>query len=156
MKTCCFTGHRHIERDHLGRLPSLLEQEILRLLSEGVTVFRNGGAIGFDTVAALKVIAMRQVYPQMELEMWLPCRDQAARWPQEQRECYDYILSQADRVRYISERYTRFCMLERDRRMVDGSDVCVAYCLRTSGGTGYTCQYALHSGVELRNIAILL
>ena len=156
MKTCCFTGHRQISRDHLNRLPALLENEILQLLEAGVTVFRNGGAIGFDTVAALKVIAMRQKYPQMELEMWLPCRNQDAHWPPDQRECYAYILSQADRVHYISDTYTRACMLERDRRMVDGSDVCLAYCVRTEGGTGYTCQYALKKGVELRNLARLL
>lgn len=153
MNICCFTGHRHIDRDHLNRLPALLETEILQLMDAGVTVFRNGGAIGFDTVAALKVIAMRQRFPQMKLEMWLPCRNQDAYWPQDQRECYAYILSQADSVRYISEQYTRFCMLERDRRMVDGSDVCVAYCLRTGGGTGYTCQYALKQGVPLHNLA---
>jgi len=156
MKTCCFTGHRQISRDHLNRLPALLENEILQLLRAGVTVFRNGGAIGFDTVAALKVIALRQKYPQMELEMWLPCRDQDAHWPPDQRECYAYILSQADRVHYISDTYTRACMLERDRRMVDGSDVCLAYCVRTEGGTGYTCQYALKQGVELRNLARLI
>ena len=156
MKTCCFTGHRQISRDHLNRLPALLENEILQLLEAGVTVFRNGGAIGFDTVAALKVIALRQKYPQMELEMWLPCRNQDAHWPPDQRECYAYILSQADRVHYISDTYTRACMLERDRRMVDGSDVCLAYCVRTEGGTGYTCQYALKQGVELRNLARLI
>ena len=156
MKTCCFTGHRQISRDHLNRLPALLENEILQLLGAGVTVFRNGGAIGFDTVAALKVIALRQKYPQMELEMWLPCRNQDAHWPPDQRECYAYILSQADRVHYISDTYTRACMLERDRRMVDGSDVCLAYCVRTEGGTGYTCQYALKQGVELRNLARLI
>lgn len=153
MKICCFTGHRHISPAHLSRLPSLLENEILDLLASGVTVFRNGGAIGYDTVAALKVIAMRQRYPQMRLEMWLPCRNQDAHWPSDQRECYAYILSQADEVHYISDVYTRACMLERDRRMVDGSDVCVAYCVRTEGGTGYTCQYALKKGVELRNLA---
>ena len=153
MGICCFTGHRHIDRRHLNHMSALLEQEILRLLDQGITVFRDGGAIGFDTVAALNVIALRQKYPQMELEMWLPCRNQDARWPQDQRECYAYILSQADRIHYISEQYTRYCMPERDRRMVDGSDVCVAYCLRTEGGTGYTCQYALKKGVPLHNLA---
>ena len=153
MKTCCFTGHRHIDRNHIYQLPSVLEQEILRLMDNGVRIFRDGGAIGFDSLAALKVIAMRQRYPEMELELWLPCRNQDAKWSPDQRENYAYILSQANRIHYISERYTRYCMLERDRRMVDGSDVCIAYCLRTHGGTGYTCQYALKQGVELHNLA---
>lgn len=153
MKTCCFTGHRHIEARHMLHLPSLLEQEILRLMEEGVRVFRNGGAIGFDMLSALTVISMRRRYPEIELEMFLPCHNQDLKWTPSQREVYAYILSQADRIHYISDRYTRYCMLERDRRMVDGSDICVAYCLRTSGGTGYTCQYALKKGVEIRNLA---
>lgn len=153
MKICCFTGHRHIAPAHLNLLPSVLEQEILQLMEGGVRVFRNGGAIGFDSLSALKVIAMRQRYPELELEMFLPCRNQDAKWSQAQRENYAYILSQADRIHYVSERYTRFCMLDRDRRMVDGADVCVAYCLRTEGGTGYTCQYALKKGVKIHNLA---
>lgn len=153
MKTCCFTGHRHIPTRHLSQLPAALETEILSLLENGVTTFRNGGAIGFDTVAALKVIALRQTHPEMRLELWLPCHDQDKHWSSDQRDTYAYILSQADHVHYISDIYTRFCMLERDRRMVDGSDVCVAYCLRTEGGTGYTCQYALKNGVPIHNLA---
>lgn len=153
MKICCFTGHRQISLAHLNRLPALLEKEILALYDAGITTFRNGGAIGFDTVAALKVIALRQKHPSMRLEMWLPCREQDAKWPPDQRECYAYILSQADKITYVSEHYTRFCMLERDRQMVDGSDVCVAYCLQTRGGTGYTCQYAVKQGVALHNLA---
>ena len=153
MKICCFTGHRHIEADHMRYLPSLVEQEILRLIESRVRVFRNGGAIGFDTLAALSVIAIRERHPEIELEMVLPCRNQDLKWTPRQREEYAYILAHADRIRYISEHYTHFCMLERDRRMVDGSDVCVAYCLRTAGGTGYTCQYALKHGVEIHNLA---
>ena len=53
MKICCFTGHRDIEPQHLHELLCLLKEEIARLAEEGVTVFRNGGAIGFDTVSAL-------------------------------------------------------------------------------------------------------
>lgn len=153
MEICCFTGHRHIPRSHLVPLLDALESEILRLLEQGVTTFRNGGAIGFDTIAALKVIVLRRYHPQMRLELWLPCRNQDKHWPPDQRACYAYILEQADEIHYISDGYTRGCMLERDRRMVDGSDVCVAYCLRTEGGTGYTCQYALKQGVEIRNLA---
>jgi len=153
MKTCCFTGHRHIPQSHLLPLLDTLEKEILSLHEAGVTTFRNGGAIGFDTLAALKVIVLRRYHPQMRLELWLPCRDQDKHWTDEQREVYAYLLDQADDIHYISEYYTRSCMLERDRRMVDGSDVCVAYCTRTEGGTGYTCQYALKQGVPIHNLA---
>lgn len=154
MKICCFTGHRVIRLNHLRRLPALLEAELVSLIEkEGVTVFRNGGAIGFDTIAALKVLELRDRYPQIELEMWLPCRDQDAHWSDRQREYYRYILSHANRVHYIGEKYTRGCMQERNRRMVNDSSFCVAFCLHTEGGSGYTCKYSLRSGVTLHNLA---
>ena len=126
---------------------------IEQLRAQGVTVFRNGGAIGFDTVSALKVIEAKKQYPRIRLEMYLPCRNQSDYWSDVQKEIYRFILSQADRVVYISEHYTRFCMLERDRRMVDGSDLCIAYCLHSDGGTGYTCKYALKQNVPVLNLA---
>lgn len=153
MKTCCFTGHRDVDPHHLHELLCLLKEEIARLAEEGVTVFRNGGAIGFDTVSALKVIEAKKTYPQIRLEMYLPCRNQSDRWSDLQKEIYRFILSQADSIVYTSEHYTRFCMLERDRRMVDGSDLCIAYCLRSNGGTGYTCKYALKQNVPVLNLA---
>ena len=44
-------------------------------------------------------------------------------------------------------------MARRNRALVDGSDYCVAYLTKNSGGTLYTCSYALKKGVELINLA---
>lgn len=149
---CCFTGHRDIQYRELSLLNPLLEKTIRSLASEGVTCFRAGGAIGFDTVAALNVLDLRDRLG-LRLELLLPCRDQSRGWSERDKKYYEYILSAADSSRYISEFYTRDCMLERNRRLVDGADVCVAYCLRSRGGTAYTLSYALKSGVRVINLA---
>lgn len=149
----CVTGHRDISQPHILRLPSLVEQKLTELIDRGAREVRAGGALGFDMVATLKVLELRERYPQLRLSLFLPCRDQADAWLPSWQRAYRYILDRADAVHYEYERYTKGCMLARNRRLVEGSDVCLAYCTRNRGGSFYTCSYALQRGVELINLA---
>jgi uncharacterized phage-like protein YoqJ len=151
----CFTGHRNIAYEDAVRLPALLERVLIDLIERGATTFRAGGAMGFDTAAALKVLEFRETLP-IRLVLCLPCRDQTRGWSEAGCRAYRYILDRADEIHYTSDRYTSTCMLERDRALVDGSDVCVAYCTRNRGGSFYTCSYAVKRDVELINLADLL
>lgn len=153
IKTVCFTGHRDIPRDHAFALPRVLERELLDLIERGATVFRAGGAMGFDTVAALKVLELREIYPQIELELILPCRNQTERWSNVDVRTYNHVLSKADRHRFVVDTYVNGCMQERNRQLVDGSDVCVSYCYQNRGGTLYTMTYAIKLGLEVINLA---
>lgn len=156
MKTCCFTGHRDICAEDIVRLPEVLDTTLDRLIASGVGVFRAGGAVGFDTLCALKVLEKKKKDPKIRLELCLPCKDQTQGWPERDVNIYNYILSAADSVRYVGEKYVRGCMHVRNRMLVDGSDVCVTYCKESVGGTAYTCRYALKRGVELINLADVL
>ena len=53
---CCFTGHRTIRAEHMLMLPRVLDRVLEGLIGRNITIFRTGGAIGFDTLAALKVL----------------------------------------------------------------------------------------------------
>lgn len=156
IRTVCFTGHRNIPYAVATRLPGLLEQVISELCERGATIFRAGGAMGFDTVAALKVLDMKEKYPQIRLELILPCRNQTDHWDEISRQTYHYILKHADSHRFLFDTYFDGCMLERDRRLVEGSDVCVAYCARSQGGTAYTFAQALRGGLEVVNLYDLI
>ena len=112
--------------------------------------------MGFDTVAALKVLDMKEKYPEIRLELILPCRNQTERWDEVSRRTYEYILKNADSHRFLFDTYFDGCMLERDRRLVEGSDVCVAYCNRSRGGTAYTFTHALRAGLEVINLNDLM
>lgn len=149
---CCFTGHRVIPSEHMSRLYALLDKEILTLYNKGVRTFRAGGAMGFDTIAALRVLYLKSQGYELSLELILPCRDQTNRWPQSAVLDYRFILSRADKVSYVSEHYTRFCMLQRDRALVDGSGYCISYLTKSRGGTAYTVSYALKNGITLINL----
>ena len=153
---CCFTGHRNIEQAEKERLVAVLDEVIEKLCASGVTVFRAGGAIGFDTLAALKVIEKKQKYPSIKLHLFLPCKNQTDKWNGYNMEAYEFIMSNADDITYTSEQYTRGCMLHRDRCMVNGSSFCVAFCEKAEGGTAYTLNYAKTHGVRAINIATML
>ncbi len=150
---CCFTGHRKIEPSDMLLLPDILDYEIEKLIVCGVTVFRGGGAIGFDTLAELKVLEKKRKYPFLRLELILPCKNQSRGWSIRDKEIYDYILKYADSTEYVSEEYTRTCMHTRNRRLVEGSDFCMAFCTSSEGGTAYTCNYAKSKNVEIINIS---
>ena len=152
-RICCFTGHRRIEPERMKRLYEELSRTLDVLLSQGVYHFRTGGALGFDTLAALAILDRKPAYPQLHLELCLPCRDQADRWNNHQKSFYHHVLEEADSVTYVSQVYTPYCMFARNRRLVDGADICVAYLKHSEGGTAYTVNYANQKKVEVINIA---
>lgn len=149
----CLTGHRHISPSHALLLPGLLDTKMRDLIARGTEEFRAGGAMGFDMLAALKVLEIRESVPALRLRLCLPCRDQTRGWDEYSRRAHQYILDRADAVSYVADSYTSTCMLERDRRLVEGSDLCLAYCTQNRGGTFYTCTYALKRDVPLINLA---
>ncbi|MBO5845324.1 MAG: DUF1273 family protein [Clostridia bacterium] len=153
MMICCFTGHRNIPPHDMMRLPERLDYEIEKLIICGVDVFRCGGAMGFDTLAALKVLEKRNKYNFVRLELILPCADQTNGWTQRNKDIYNYIRSKADSVELVADVYTPTCMHERNRRLVNGSDFCIAYLNSVRGGTAYTYNYARKLGVDVINLA---
>ena len=151
-KICCFTGHRHISYENTVMLTQKLRRLILTLAEDGVTIFRAGGAIGFDTLAALCVLEQRDALG-LRLELILPCHNQTRGWSERDKNYYNHILESCDSYRYISDVYTDSCMLERNRHLVNGSNVCIAYLTQNRGGTLFTVNYAQKNGVKVINLA---
>lgn len=151
-QVCCFTGHRIIKMSKIevnNRLDKLIEY----LVSKGVIYYGCGGALGFDTLAAEAVIRARTKNPLIKLILVLPCKDQDIKWKQEDKDKYEYIKSQSDKIRYISDIYTSTCMYDRNRHLVDESCYCISLLEHYSGGTYYTFRYAKEKGLIIYNIA---
>jgi uncharacterized phage-like protein YoqJ len=151
-KICCFTGHRKIDFDMMKTLPDILDKVLESLIWQGVTVFRAGGAIGFDTVAALAVIEKKSAHPEITLELELPCKDQTDGWNASDKRAYEYVLSKADKISYAFEKYRRGCIHERNRRLVNDAQFCVAFCSSDKGGSAYTLNYAKENGLTVINV----
>ena len=71
-QTCCFSGHRHLPKKDILHIHNLLVKHILKLIHIGVNTFICGGALGFDTLAALAVLKIRSIYPHIQLILALP------------------------------------------------------------------------------------
>lgn len=151
--TCCFTGHRAIEPSETKAVAERLRATISGLIERGYTQFVAGGALGFDTLAAITVLSLRRENPSIKLHLALPCPEQAKRWTAEQKRLYDAILDEADSSEYVCEHYTRWCMAQRNRRMIELSSVVVAYYDgKGSGGTAMTVGFAEKKGMEIINL----
>lgn len=149
MKICAFSGHREIPYQDIISMPEKLGNIIEKLISEGYSEFRCGGAQGFDTIAALKVLEAKKKHPHVRLALFLPCKDQTHGWTESATAIYERILSLSDSVTYTAESYKVGCMHARNRALIDGADVCVAYCKRLRGGTAYTINYARSKEIEV-------
>lgn len=143
MCVCCFSGHREISLTERRQLSSKLKEIINDLVkTKGVTAFRCGGALGFDTIAALYVLELKNEVPDVNLIIDVPHRSQPSAWNETDKQIYEYILNHADKVNIISEKYYKGCMQYRNRYMVDKSDYVVVYVKKTGGGSYYTACYA--------------
>lgn len=149
---CCFSGHREIKQDQIKSVYRVLERSIEYFTEKGCVDYRTGGALGFDTYAALTVLKMKLKYPQIKLHLILPCKDQDARWSSSDKQLYRFILERADSVEYVNERYSQGVMYARNRALVNGSSVCLVYLERKHGGTAYTASYAEKAGVRVINL----
>ena len=146
----CFTGHRELShKDIHSQLDNLSE----RLIKQGYIHYAAGGALGFDTEAALAVLRAREKHPHIKLILILPYHKQAKNWDKEQQVLYENIKMKADKVTYTCEKYSRGCFHMRNRALVDGSSLCVAYLVKGTGGSAYTVGYAEKKGVKIINIA---
>lgn len=152
MQTCAFTGHRFIKREHVSALAELLLRAIEYAYEKGCRTYLAGGAIGFDTEAARAVIKFRMSHPDVKLKLILPCQDQAEKWTDSQRSVYEYTLSEADEIVYISDGYYDGCLKDRNRALAEGCDMLIAYVGRSNSGAAQTVRMASALSREVYNL----
>ncbi|MBO5338372.1 MAG: DUF1273 family protein [Clostridia bacterium] len=149
-KTCCFTGHRHLYSSYKAED---LKNAIETMVNKGVTIFIAGGALGFDTEAAIEVLRLKKKNKDIELHIYAPCNDQSKLWTLGQKMLYKKILKHADYVDMPSHSYNNQCMKIRNYKMVDNSAYLIAYYDGSvRSGTGQTFRYAQKCGLGIINI----
>lgn len=156
LRSCCFTGHRDVPLEKYGEIWSAVEREALKLYENGVRTFITGGALGFDMLCGEVVLRMKSRLEDVRLVIALPCREHDAKWDASDRERMDVLRTYADEVIYVSEKYTKGCMFERNRFMVDRASYCISYCVKKSGGSFYTVRYASEEGLKRIEISDLI
>lgn len=144
--TCALTGHRELPAsfDENGLYDGLEE-----LIREGYDVFCCGMAEGFDLLALECLVSLRQKY-RIFIEACIPYEGQENSFSREQRARYQELLGWCDARTVLSKTYHGGCYLARNRYMVDKADLVLAYCVKDTGGTAYTVNYARSKGVKVR------
>ena len=158
---CCFTGHRpdklpwgEDESDpRCVRLKERIAREVEEAYISGVRHFISGMARGCDLYCAEAVLALREAEGDVTLECARPCETQADTWPAAERERYNAILDRCNYETLVQHRYDRFCMIRRNRYMVDRSGHLIAvYNGAPKGGTFQTLAYAMKKGLDIHTI----
>ena len=151
--TCCFTGHRNLPIRQEEEIWQRVCTRLYPLLERGVRYFGVGGAIGFDTLVAEKLLNLRKTYPQIRVILVQPFQGYQSRWTPAQQARAAAVENRADKVVICCRTPSREAFLARDRHLVDGSAYCIGYCTRSTGGTAYTLRYAQKQGLQVWNIA---
>lgn len=92
-KSVCFIGHRILAEDK-EKLSARLYALLVRLVTEqGITDYYTGGAVGFDALAALTVLKLRESYPEVILHLVLPCpfEEQSVKWNEDQKTDHQFV-----------------------------------------------------------------
>lgn len=115
-KSCVFTGHRQLEEDLSARK---LKKTIRSAMENGVEVFYNGMAMGFDLLTAEYVLRLKKQFPTVKLIACVPCYGQEKYFPEADKKRYVKILKKADETIVLAEHYFNGCMQKRDRYMAE-------------------------------------
>ena len=153
--TCCFTGHRDLpepDSEAYAALLTSLEATVDDAIRMGCCRFIVGGAKGFDLLAGEWILARKKVDPSVTLSVYVPHRGQANAFSPADMLRYQRLLNGADEVLYLSETYHPGCMRERNARMVNDSQFCIAYVRRSRSGSAQTLKMAEAKGLTVLRI----
>ncbi len=160
---CCVTGHRpkefpfrYEEDSHEYIMYRFkLRKELEKLITSGYTTFISGMANGADLDFAEDVLLYRNEGHNISLEAALPYPIKFSKKDSEYADRLYYVLSNCNSKNTVSPYYHKGCMQNRNRYMVDRSDLILAiwngHC---SGGTWNTIEYARKKKKEIRYIML--
>ena len=57
----------------------------------GMTYFMVGGTIGFNTIAAQKILELRKRFNNIKLTLAIPCEGQSDKWSDKDKYIYENI-----------------------------------------------------------------
>ena len=146
--TCCVSGHRQIQKD----LDLIKLETVLRFSAEnGYKNFLVGMAIGFDTLC-FQILEKIKKEKDIKIIACIPCLTQDYKYSESEKKEYRRIVESADEKIVLSESYNPWCMINRNRFMVDNSSLLISYLRIAKGGTFNTVKYAQEQGIKIESL----
>jgi uncharacterized phage-like protein YoqJ len=143
------TGHRpHL----LGGYGDDIFKKLVNLASDFLIdnqpkLVITGMALGWDQAVALACIRNNIAFLAA-----VPFKGQENPWPERARNRYKYLLSEANQIDYISEKYTGFAMEKRNMYIVDNCELLLCLYNGGPGGTKHCITYAKSKNKETINL----
>lgn len=152
-RACCFTGHRSLPPETDFSYAALRES-LSRAIDEAIRerdcmTFYTGGAVGFDLLAAELVLARRKTAPRPELIVCCPYCGHDAHFSADEKRRWAAVRERAKQTLYLADRYSPNVFFNRNRYMVDRSDVLIAYVRNPDSGSGQTYALAKQRGLDI-------
>ena len=149
LRACCVSGHRIINEDI--DVEKLRDIFINLIKKEKVNTFLVGMAVGFDTIC-FNLLQKIKKEESIKIIACVPCRNQSKNFNKKEKIEYDKNIRLADHIILVSEEYTPYCMIKRNKFMVDNSTFIVYYLREDKGGTKRTVDYAIKQELGLISI----
>ncbi len=135
-----FSGHRIIPQEHFET------EKILKQLNPDKVI--SGLALGYDQLAA--VIAFRNNVPVIGA---IPFIGQENVWPDKAKDIYRKIVDKCSETIIVSEGgYAVWKLMDRNKYMVNNSDIILTYFNGENSGTKNCINYAKSLNKEIINI----
>ena len=153
-KTCCFIGHQNLRDYDIGKMKIALEEQINKLIEDGVEYFISSCRRGFETLAALKVIEIqRKKFYDSNLLIISPYdeekKDWVKNWSKRDMDTYEYIRKHA-KGEYIATSESYGNLLGAHKDIIDlSTHVLVAFEGGDLGAIAGAVGYAIIKNKEI-------
>lgn len=150
MNIVCGTGHRP---DKLGGYSNESHNKLVDIAECWLEINKpdkviSGMAVGWD-------LALAQAATNLKIPLIaaIPCRNQDEKWSDTDKLHRKMLLLLAQEKHFISEEYTKSCMLDRNIWMVENSNMVLAmWNGENEGGTAHCIRYAKKMGKPIVNL----
>lgn len=142
MKTALFIGHS----DCFGLSNKELRKVIITCIENGVSRFISGGQGSFDRIAAAEVFNLKSTYPHIKNILVIPYLS----FNVFERRYFDEIVYPDNFEKYPF----KVAIPERNKYMVNISDVAICFIHHGWGGAAKTYEYAIKKKLEIYNLAL--
>ena len=134
-KICCFCGHRDCD----SSLREKIKEAITDLIeNQGITTFYSGGMGNFDKLCESVVRELKQKHKDIRLCLIMPYMTKRLNTDREYYNAmYDEII-----IPDLGDVHYKRAITERNKWMVNCSDVVLCYVTRSSGGAYRMREYA--------------
>lgn len=134
-KICSFCGHRDCDNSMRGQVKKMIIDLIEK---KDITVFYSGSMGNFDRLCESVVHELKQKYEDIQLCLVAPYMTKRLNTDREYyAEIYDEII-----IPDLGDIHYKRAITERNKWMVQQSDVILSYVTHNSGGAYKMCEYA--------------